>query len=74
MPKLRDKDTEVETIKKRNSELKDLIKMLAVEVQQEHDQCTLKYNLEQVCAHKSNNLKVDCGDKMACFNGGAINL
>ncbi|XP_062210682.1 probable BOI-related E3 ubiquitin-protein ligase 2 [Phragmites australis] len=85
--KIRDKEVEVETINKRNSELEDQIKQLAVEVgawQQrakynESMISALKYNLEQVCAHQSKDFKEGCGDSevddtSSCCNGGAVNL
>jgi E3 ubiquitin-protein ligase BOI-like protein len=85
--KIRDKEAEVETINKRNSELEDQIKQLAVEVgawQQrakynESMISALKYNLEQVCAHQGKDFKEGCGDSevddtASCCNGGAVNL
>ena len=85
--KIRDKEAEVETINKRNSELEDQIKQLAVEVGAWQQRAkynesminALKYNLEQVCAHQSKDFKEGCGDSevddtASCCNGGAVNL
>ncbi|KAG8096668.1 hypothetical protein GUJ93_ZPchr0013g35780 [Zizania palustris] len=85
--KIRDKEAEVENINKRNSELEDQIKQLAVEVGAWQQRAkynesminALKYNLEQVCAHQSKDFKEGCGDSevddtASCCNGGAINL
>ncbi|CAN6284827.1 unnamed protein product [Urochloa humidicola] len=85
--KIRDKEAEVETINKRNSELEDQIKQLAVEVGAWQQRAkynesminALKYNLEQVCAHQSKDFKEGCGDSevddtASCCNVGAVNL
>ncbi|KAK3147732.1 hypothetical protein QOZ80_3BG0286050 [Eleusine coracana subsp. coracana] len=85
--KMRDKEAEVETINKRNSELEDQIKQLAVEVGAWQQRAkynesminALKYNLEQVCAHQSKGFKEGCGDSevddtASCCNGGPVNL
>ncbi|KAF2938456.1 hypothetical protein DAI22_03g120300 [Oryza sativa Japonica Group] len=85
--KIRDKEAEVENINKRNSELEDQIKQLAVEVGAWQQRAkynesminALKYNLEQVCAHQSKDFKEGCGDSevddtASCCNGGAANL
>jgi E3 ubiquitin-protein ligase BOI and related proteins len=85
--KIRDKEAEVETINKRNSELEDQIKQLAVEVGAWQQRAkynesminALKYNLEQVCTHQSKDFKEGCGDSevddtASCYNGGPVNL
>jgi E3 ubiquitin-protein ligase BOI-like protein len=85
--KIRDKESEVQNINKRNSELEDQIRQMAGEVgawQQrakynESMISALKYNLEQVCAHQSKDFKEGCGDSevddtASCCNGGAVNL
>ncbi|XP_066382640.1 probable BOI-related E3 ubiquitin-protein ligase 3 [Miscanthus floridulus] len=85
--KIRDKEAEVETINKRNSELEDQIKHLGVEVGAWQQRAkynesminALKYNLEQVCAHQSKDFKEGCGDSevddtASCRNGGAVDL
>ncbi|KAG0551820.1 hypothetical protein BDA96_01G456000 [Sorghum bicolor] len=85
--KIRDKEAEVETINKRNSELEDQIKHLGVEVGAWQQRAkynesminALKHNLEQVCAHQSKDFKEGCGDSevddtASCRNGGAVNL
>ncbi|WVZ56350.1 hypothetical protein U9M48_006898 [Paspalum notatum var. saurae] len=85
--KIREKEAEVDTINKRNSELEDQIKQLAVEVGAWQQRAkynesminALKYNLEQVCAHQSKDFKEGCGDSevddtASCCNGGAVNL
>ncbi|XP_020178097.1 probable BOI-related E3 ubiquitin-protein ligase 3 isoform X2 [Aegilops tauschii subsp. strangulata] len=85
--KIRDKESEVQNINKRNLELEDQIKQMAGEVgawQQrakynESMISALKYNLEQVCAHQSKDFKEGCGDSevddtASCCNGGAVNL
>ncbi|KAG1334663.1 putative BOI-related E3 ubiquitin-protein ligase 2 [Cocos nucifera] len=84
--KIREKELEVEEINKRNMELEDQMKQLAMEVgtwqhrakYNENMIAHLKYSLDQVYAQSRDN-KEGCGDSevddtASYCNGGAINL
>nr|CAD1837545.1 unnamed protein product [Ananas comosus var. bracteatus] len=86
MRKIRDKDVEVDDINKKNSELEEQIKQLAMEVAAWQQRAkynenminALKYNIEQVYAQSRDN-KEGCGDSevddtASCCDGGAIKL
>ncbi|XP_042453476.1 probable BOI-related E3 ubiquitin-protein ligase 3 isoform X1 [Zingiber officinale] len=80
--KIREKDSEVENLNKRNMELEEQMKQLATEVDAWQQRAKynenlvnlLKYNLEQLHAQNRNN-KEGCGDSevddtTSCCNGG----
>lgn len=84
--KIREKESEVEEINKRNMELEDQMKQLAIEVgtwqhrakYNENMIAHLKYSLDQVYAQSRDN-KEGCGDSevddtASCCIGGVINF
>ncbi|KAJ4820091.1 SBP (S-ribonuclease binding protein) family protein [Rhynchospora pubera] len=85
--KMREKEAEVEAINKKNADLEDQIKQLAMEVtawQQrakynESMVTALKYNLDQVYAHQSRDNREGCGDSevddtASCCNGAGAGV
>ncbi|XP_072989899.1 probable BOI-related E3 ubiquitin-protein ligase 3 isoform X1 [Typha latifolia] len=84
--KIREKETEVDSINKKNLQLEEQMKQMAMEVGTWQQRAkynesminALKYNLEQVYAQSRDN-KEGCGDSevddtASCCNGGAIKL